>query len=95
MLRHRQLADIVQQSRRLQGVQFLPLQADLPADLRRIYAHALQMLVRGRILRFNRERQCFDRPKMKSGQFLHVHLCTLNPIEIHAIRAVNEVNQRE
>ena len=44
VLGHRQFADIVQQRRRLQSVQFLLAQTDFLADLGGINPHALQMI---------------------------------------------------
>ena len=94
MLGHRQFADVVQHRRGAQRLLLLRGDPQVFGQLSRVHPHALEMVVRGLILRVNRQRQRFDGPKMQPGNFFGVFFLVFQTIEIQAIGAIDQVHHR-
>ena len=74
VLRHRQLADVVEQRRRHQRILFLFAQLQIAPKLSCIHLHARQMAVGGLILGFNRQRQRPYGPQVQRRNILGMAL---------------------
>ena len=88
-------ADIVQQRRRLQRIQFALTKTDFFADFSGVDANALQMIVRGGVLGFNGEGQRLDGSQVESRDLFDVRFILLQPVDVHPVGAIDEIDQRE
>ena len=48
-----------------------------------------------RVLGFNGKRERFDRPQVQAGDFFHMALVFLQPVKVHLVRPVHEIDQRK
>src|SRR5579862_5805969 len=53
------------------------------------------MLVCGMVLCLDRQRQRLDRAQVQSRHFFHMPFLVAQPVEIHSIRSMDKVNDRQ
>ena len=85
MLRNGDLADVVQQRSRPQRFHFTFADLQFFADLQGIHLDALQMLVRGLILSFNRQSERFDGPEMHAGGLFRMDSGVLQSSDVYSV----------
>src|SRR5207237_1350242 len=86
------LANVVQQGGRVQGFQLGAANAQFLGDFDGVDAHTLQVIVRGLVLSFDRERQGFDGTKVEVRHFLDVAFLVLKFAEVKAVGAVDYID---
>ena len=82
MLRHGQLADIVQQRRGAKRTQLRIAQIELFADLHGVDLHAAKVAVCGVVLGFDGQRQRFNRAQVQARHVFHVLLLIFQPAQV-------------
>ena len=95
VLRYRQLADVMQQRRRPQSLQFGIADLHDAADLNGVSLHPFQMAGRGGVLGFNRQRQRLNRAHVQSRQFLGMAQSVVHPRKVQLIGSGDQVNKRQ
>ena len=95
MLRYGQLADIVQQRRGAQRLQFLLRQVELARQLHGVNAHALQMIVRGLVLGFNGQSQRFNGAHVQRRHLRHMVLFIFQFAQVEPVRAIDNEHRRQ
>ena len=88
------LSDVVQQRCRVQSFEFRTGHAQFLCHFDGIDAHALQVLVGGVVLRFNRQRQRFNGSQMEIRHFLDVAFLVFQFAQVETIGAVDQVHSR-
>ena len=92
MFGHGQLANVMQQRGRVQGLQLRPLHAQFFGNLDGVYTHPLQVIVRGLILGFNGQGQGFNGSKMQIRHFFDMPFFIFQLSEIETVRTVDQIN---
>src|SRR5262249_55544262 len=95
VLGDRQLADVVQERRRLHALDLRLGQARRPREAGGVDLHATDVHLRGLILRIDRTGQRFDRRQVQIGGLLHVALLVLDAAHVDLVGAVGEVERRK
>ena len=95
VLGNRQLADIVQQGRGLQGLHPLPVNLKFLRNLDGVDANSLQVVVSCLILGLDGECQRFDGAHMQVSHLFDVPLLVFQFAEVKAVRTVDEVHHRK
>jgi hypothetical protein len=94
VLGHRELADVVQQRRGLDALNFRVGHAEPARDARGIDLDTADMRLRGLIFRVDRERQRFDGGQVQVRHFLNVTTLVVDATEVNLVGAVGEVERR-
>ncbi len=94
VLRNAELADVVKQSGGSQRLDFGGRQAKALAYFKGIDLDALEVIVRGMILRLDSERERFNRAQVQRCHFLGVFLFVLHPGQIQPIGPVDQIDHR-
>ena len=94
VLRHGELADVVEEGRRLHALNLGLRHAERRRDAGGVDLHAANVRLRGLILGIDREGERFDRRQVKIRDLLDMPLLVLNATEVDLIGAVNEVDRR-
>ena len=95
VLRHRELADVVQQRRRLHALDVVVRHAQRSGELGGIELHAADVRLRRLVLRVDRERERFDRREVQVGHLAHVALLVLDAAQIDLVGAIGEIERRD
>ena len=85
VLGHSEFANVMQQGRGMQGLEFRPVNAQMLGNFDGIDAHALQMFVGGVILGL-------DGAQVQVCHLLHVPLLIFQLAQVQPVRAVDQVN---
>ena len=93
VLGHRELADVVQQRRRLHALDVVLRHPERARERGGVELHAADVRLRGLVLRVDRERERFDRGQVQVRHLLHVPLLVLDAAEIDLVAAVGEVER--
>ena len=94
VLGHGELADVVQQRRRLHALDFVLRHAQRARDGRGVELHAPDVRLRGLILRVDRERQRFDRRQVQVRHLAHVTLLVFDAAEVDLVGAIGQIERR-
>ena len=94
VLRHGELADVVQQRRGLDALDLGVGHAEAARDAGRIDLHAADVRLRGLILRVDRERERFDRREVQVGHLLDVTALVVDAAEVDLVGAIGQVERR-
>ncbi len=94
VLGHRQLADVVQQRRRLHALDVVLGHPERARERRRVELHAPDVELRGLVLRVDRQRERLDRRQVQVRHLAHVALLVVDPAEIDLVAAVGQVQRR-
>ena len=89
---HGQLADVVQQRRRVQSFHFARGHAQFLGHFDGVHPHPLQVVVRGVVLGFDGQRQRLDGAQVQGRHFFDVPLFVLQFSQIQPIRPVDQVD---
>jgi hypothetical protein len=91
VLRHSELADVVQQRRRTHRLGLAGRHAELSSHCRRVKLHAADMVLGRSVLCVDRARERFDRRQVQFGQLLSASLLGPESSLEDAIRAQSEI----
>ena len=94
VLGHGELADVVQQRRRLHALDLVLRHAERARERRRVELHAADVRLRGLILRVDRERQRFDRRQVQVRHLAHVPLLVVDAAQVDLVGAIGQVERR-
>ena len=95
VLRHGELADVVQQRRRLHALHVVVRHAERSRDRGGVELHAPDVRLRGLVLGVDGERQRFDRREVQVRHLAHVTLLVLDAPEIDLVGAVGQIERRD
>ncbi len=95
LLGYGQLADVVQERGRPQGLHLGGRQSQVFGDFHGINTNTSEMIVSRVVLGFNGQCQRFDSAQMQRGHFFHVDFLVLQTAQISAVRTIDEVNDRD
>ena len=95
VLGHGELADVVQQRRRLDALDFRRRTGRRLRQAGRVDLHAADVHLRGLILGVDRARQRFDRRQVQVRGLLHVPLLVLDAAHVDLVGAVGQIERRE
>ena len=95
VLGHRELADVVEQRRRLHALDSAVATGRPLRQAGRIQLHAADVRLRRLILRVDRARQRFDRRQVQIRGLLHVPLLVLDAAHVDLVGAVGQIERRE
>ena len=91
---HGELADVVEQRRRLDALDFGVGHAEPARDAGRVDLHAADVRLRGLILGVDRERERFNRRQVQIGHLLDVPALVVDASQVNLVAAVGEVERR-
>ncbi len=89
-----QLADVVQQGRRLDALNLVFRHADRFRETRREHLHAPDVRLARAILGVNRQRERLDRRQVQVRDLLHMALLVLDAPHVDLVAAIREVERR-
>ena len=95
VLGHGQLADIVEQGRRLHALDLVVGHAQRPGDAGGVDLHAADVALGGLVLGVDGQRQRFDRGQVQVRHLLHVSPLVLDASQVDLVGAVSEVQRGE
>ena len=93
VLGHRELADIVQQRRRLDALDLVLAHAQTARQRRRIELHAADVELRRLVLGVDRERQRFDRRQVQVGHLLGVTALVFDASQVDLVGVIGQVER--
>ena len=91
VIRHRKLADIVKDGRRLQRLNLVGTEPQMRGGLERVDLHAPQMIVRAFVLGLDRHGQRLDGSQVQRGHALGMALLLFDSCDDHLVRPVHHV----
>ena len=94
VLGHGELADVVQQRRGLDALDFVARHPQRARQARGVDLDAADVALRGVILRVDRQRERFDGRQMEIRDLLHVPLLILNASQIDLVGPVGQIDRR-
>ena len=92
VLGHGQLADVVQQRRRLHALNLVVAHAERAREAGGVHLNAPDVALRRLILGVDGERQRFDRGQVEIRDLPHVPLLILNPAHVDLVGPVDQVD---
>ena len=94
VLGHGELADVVQQRRGLDALDFVGRHPQRARQARGVDLDAADVALRGVILRVDRQRERFDRREVQIRDLLHVPLLILDASQIDLVGPVGQIDRR-
>ena len=94
VLGNRQLADVVQQRRRLDALDLVLAHPQRTGETGGVHLHAAHVALRRLVLGVDGERQRLDGGEMEIGHLQHVPLLIVDAAHVHRVGAVDEIRRR-